>query len=123
MAQRQPEYSGPSILEILLLVLIIAGAVAVGLYAFGIVPPDSGFRKRRLRFVPAGSTGLAYAGSHSILPAHLKLSFVHCTGVYRNGSNRWTNRSSIRIANNSAYSNFGSCRLPSAISWNKDRDG
>jgi len=42
MAQRQPEYSGPSILEILLLVLIIAGAVAGGLYAFGIVPPDSG---------------------------------------------------------------------------------
>lgn len=41
MADRQSEYTGPSMLEVLLLVLVIAGAVAGGLYAFGILPPDS----------------------------------------------------------------------------------
>ena len=41
MAERQPGYTGPSRLEIMLLLLVIVGAVAGGLYAFGILPPDS----------------------------------------------------------------------------------
>jgi len=42
MAERQPEYTGPSRLELILLFLAIGGAVAGGLFAFGILPPDFG---------------------------------------------------------------------------------
>lgn len=41
MAQRQPQYTGPYTLEILVLLLVIGGAVVGGLYGFGILPPGS----------------------------------------------------------------------------------